>query len=374
MDTFVTMTGNRLRKRNYAFTLVELLVVIAIISMLIAFLLPAVQSAREAARRMQCTNHMKQLGLAVQLFHDGQNGLTPFGIDIDRQSTFTFLLPYIEQQPLYDFMTSRTNGFMEQTGTSWWQNHYDWLVPQLDDTMRTAFSSIPIVKCPTRRSGVAQPTFNPDSSRNNPSTGPQGDYAVVCLDQYEGEIMPGTNDRGIWSAGGQQTYPERIACQIGPFRAVTIGGGTSVGEVLNAWSPRDTFSRLADGASNQFFFGEKHIPLGRLGLCTHIFGADFNSNTLSSDCSIFSNGNWSSAGFARSFDGWNNHKQTIFNPKDYNNGPEGPIHHYSFGSYHPGVCVFALGDGSVRSVSISTPHEILRAYSHVNDGMSLTLP
>jgi prepilin-type N-terminal cleavage/methylation domain-containing protein len=374
MNTFAKMAGNRSRKCHSAFTLIELLVVIAIISMLIAFLLPAVQSAREAARRMQCANHMKQLGLAVQLFHDGQGGLTPFGIDVERQSTFTFLLPYIEQQALYDFMASRTNGLMEQTGTAWWQNHHDWLMPHLDDTMRIAFSSIPIVKCPTRRSGVAQTALNPDSSRNDPSTGPQGDYAVVCLDQYEGTIMPGTNDQGLWTVGGQQTYPERIAGQVGPFRAVNIGGGTSTDEVLNAWSPRDTFSRLADGASNQFFFGEKHIPLGRLGLCTHIFEENFNCNTLSSDCSIFSNGNWSSAGFARSFDGWSNHKQTISNPKDYRTGPEGPIHDYSFGSYHPSVCVFVLGDGSVRPVSTTAPHEILRAYSHVNDGTAVTLP
>lgn len=181
MNTFAKMAGNRSRKCHSAFTLIELLVVIAIISMLIAFLLPAVQSAREAARRMQCANHMKQLGLAVQLFHDGQGGLTPFGIDVERQSTFTFLLPYIEQQALYDFMASRTNGLMEQTGTAWWQNHHDWLMPHLDDTMRIAFSSIPIVKCPTRRSGVAQTALNPDSSRNDPSTGPQETMRLSVL-------------------------------------------------------------------------------------------------------------------------------------------------------------------------------------------------
>ncbi|MDR1141244.1 MAG: DUF1559 domain-containing protein, partial [Planctomycetaceae bacterium] len=86
----------------FGFTLVELLVVIAIIGLLIALLLPAIQAAREAARRMQCTNNLKQIGLGIQNFHSAKNGMPPvvvFNWDI---SVHVLLYPYIEQAALYE--------------------------------------------------------------------------------------------------------------------------------------------------------------------------------------------------------------------------------------------------------------------------------
>src|SRR3954467_6016205 len=78
------------------FRLIERLVVIAIISVLIALLLPAVQGAREAARRIQCTNNLKQIGLAMHSYHDSQGAFPP-GRDTLNLSTHCRLLPYIEQ-------------------------------------------------------------------------------------------------------------------------------------------------------------------------------------------------------------------------------------------------------------------------------------
>ncbi|MDR1270582.1 MAG: DUF1559 domain-containing protein, partial [Planctomycetaceae bacterium] len=71
-------------KKRIGFTLVELLVVIAIIGVLIAMLLPAVQAAREAARRSQCTNHLKQQGIGIHNFHDTTLGLPPYFIEENR--------------------------------------------------------------------------------------------------------------------------------------------------------------------------------------------------------------------------------------------------------------------------------------------------
>src|SRR6187200_595115 len=94
-------------RRNRGFTLVELLVVIAIIGILIALLLPAVQAAREAARRTQCMNNLKQLGLAALSYHDVYQHLPP-GIGYYPTANgafgtyFFYLLPYIEQRNLYD--------------------------------------------------------------------------------------------------------------------------------------------------------------------------------------------------------------------------------------------------------------------------------
>ncbi len=93
---------SKIENPKSGFTLVELLVVIAIIGILIALLLPAVQAAREAARRMQCTNNLKQIGLAMHLYVDVHKRLPAGGRNPHGETWYHNILPYIEQKALYD--------------------------------------------------------------------------------------------------------------------------------------------------------------------------------------------------------------------------------------------------------------------------------
>ena len=105
----------RCRRPLHGFTLVELLVVIAIIGILIALLLPAVQAAREAARRMQCSNNLKQMGLAVHNYMAQSSGKCPPGSTGGlRHGLFSFILPYMELQQIYDELDLNGNTLDER--------------------------------------------------------------------------------------------------------------------------------------------------------------------------------------------------------------------------------------------------------------------
>jgi prepilin-type N-terminal cleavage/methylation domain-containing protein/prepilin-type processing-associated H-X9-DG protein len=133
-----------------AFTLIELLVVIAIIAVLIALLLPAVQSAREAARRIQCTNNLKQIGLACHNYHQ-TNDCFPLGVSLNMYSLppfwraknswghFGLLLPFLEQQPVYNAANFNWGVEEGSPGSS---------LP-IDINVTAADSQIPAFLCPS---------------------------------------------------------------------------------------------------------------------------------------------------------------------------------------------------------------------------------
>ena len=128
VSSLLTGDNEMLKTKNRGFTLIELLVVIAIIAILIALLLPAVQQAREAARRTQCKNNLKQLGLAMHNYHDfylvfpmGQNNYwrsDALGRGGNRAGWMQALLPYMDQAPLFERFNFRigTHACCDRTG------------------------------------------------------------------------------------------------------------------------------------------------------------------------------------------------------------------------------------------------------------------
>ncbi len=143
-----TTQGRRLRAARTGFTLVELLVVIAIIGILIALLLPAVQAAREAARRAQCSNNLKQIGLALHNYHDTHKTF-PTGFFRDgagnRESYAwsALSLPFMEQQAIYDRLQV-TRAFLYRNLTDFAGNP-----AQLDPLVAAATTPLPTFMCPS---------------------------------------------------------------------------------------------------------------------------------------------------------------------------------------------------------------------------------
>ena len=132
------------------FTLVELLVVIAIIGVLVALLLPSVQAARESARRTQCSNNLKQIGLGFQNFTDSWHFLPPYRIK-DRYATWAVLiLPYVEQQAVF--------------------NQWDIMDEYYNQKAAVVQSQVSNYYCPSRRKPMLSRTAPPKASRTGMAT------------------------------------------------------------------------------------------------------------------------------------------------------------------------------------------------------------
>lgn len=293
------------------------------------------------------------------------------------------VFPFIEQQGLYDLKANQTagtfKGFEITCNTKWW-------LQNLTADQRKAFGSIPIYRCPTRRSGVTitetnfggplQPNVAMTNSDNYQTSGPCSDYAMVFhLRNYSGVSWYDNNDLD------NVLHVER---QVGPFRyslPTTSNAGTN--ERMGAWGPRDTFASWTDGTSNQFIVGEKHIPPAVLGICDRSgtsSGAGYG-NIAGSDCSYLVSGSWASPGSGRGF----RHSATVFGiarMNDFDGDITSDVNAlygdsgvgFGFGSYHPGICQFVIGDGSVRGVAVTTPQAVLNALADTSDGEPVSLP
>jgi prepilin-type N-terminal cleavage/methylation domain-containing protein/prepilin-type processing-associated H-X9-DG protein len=210
----------RTRIARTGFTLVELLVVIAIIGILVAFLLPAVQAAREASRRSQCQNNLKQIGLAVQNHHDARRAfpMGRNGWDQKAVSWAFFLLPYLEETAIYN---------------SW--------VPteRVDNDRNAATMRTPIeaYACPSRRRAAADRNF--DNNNKPPlvlGAGTLADYSANTGIKLMTGMTSDENSGGIFG-----NYSRIVA---GP-----IFSGSHI-----------SARQVEDGLSKTIAIGERHLP------------------------------------------------------------------------------------------------------------------
>jgi len=297
--------------KRRAFTLIELLVVIAIIAVLIGLLLPAVQKVREAASRMQCGNNLKQMGLAIHNYHDVNKALPPSRVGPQHATWFVVILPYMEQNALYNQWNLADN-YYEQS-------------PLVQNAFVKAYL------CPSRRSTPMPSTQFEVSSTGIPDSaqhpGTQGDYAC--------------NGGQFYNAIVDHPLCRGAMC----YASAQVNGSEQVTSSQSQTALKD----ITDGTSQTFLVGEKHSVQSKWGQSGPTWG----------EGSIF-NGD-----FPRNFSRIGG--QTKWNLGQGSTDLSGPFH-CKFGSWHTGVCQFLFADGHVIALSNSIDMNTLQMLSCRNDG------
>ena len=230
------------------FTLIELLVVIAIIAILIALLLPAVQQAREAARRTQCKNNLKQLGLAFHNYHDVHNQFAPNGMsgwtaDSYKGSNLAQILPYIEQSALYSAIN------FSSPGPDWWNSPNSSLgLSPIGGAQVWMQAKISLLHCPSSQTPKQigegwGGDWNQALSNYAPSMGAQRmDSHMACQSYAPGSPEQKGQVSGYFGTGSAGHGNTNEAGQTsGPFSRMGFAA---------------SFGQIPDGTSNTIMMGE----------------------------------------------------------------------------------------------------------------------
>jgi prepilin-type N-terminal cleavage/methylation domain-containing protein len=306
--------GDRVRR---AFTLVELLVVIAIIGILVALLLPAIQAAREAARRSQCINNLKQVGLAVQNYASARKYLPPMRVADHEQTWLVLILPYLEQQNIGDLWDSKLGCFYDQK-------------------LQFRASVINAYLCPSQFHESPLTNVQPDATGGH--NHPHNDPEVPGISGYQGSISdyhavagstcivnhndPNVPEKPMHWADFDNSSSHLVDGPIPQCRKADVKYTTTPNtRGVLSFTPITSFKSITDGTS-------KTVLGGEVGKKTSETSQAFNGDT--------DPGVW--LGEANPFC-----QRCTQGPADGGDG--------GFGSAHNGVVIFAMCDGSVQSIS-----------------------
>jgi prepilin-type N-terminal cleavage/methylation domain-containing protein/prepilin-type processing-associated H-X9-DG protein len=348
------LRGRILRSRR-AFTLVELLVVIAIIGILVALLLPAIQAAREAARRTGCSNNLKNLGLAALSHHDQMKhfpvnyggpykGEAPPGTTQSGVGFILNMLPQLEEQPLYDQFKAAgafdgqyvIGSGLSPTGPNFGMGSYNaaskLFVPTLMQT------ELPILRCPT---DPTEKRVRDDQDEWQGVLVAVSDYKGVLDDTFLGQTFGGTvsNDASTYPSG---IYTEPPPANL-PGQPRDCHNNTRCRGIFF----RQSFQRpvkiasITDGTSHTLMIGEG-LP-------------DYDDHSTA----FYSNANWCSCNLP--LNNLLNVDPSTLNLKFW-------WDQQSFRSLHPGGAQFCLADGSVRFISETIDNQTYRVACTRNGG------
>lgn len=334
-----------------AFTLVELLVVIAIIGVLVALLLPAVQAARESARRMQCTNNMKQIALGMLTYESAKKeipGGSNYGVAAASKTRWdrwpTSILPYIEQATLYQQFD-----FKEPMSTRTRNNA---TVVRNNDL--AAKSVISAYICPSDPQAASPIMENRKASGDNPefsqglwykgSMGPtipdDCSFLTGLLPQDAAAVCMGSN----YGSSGVSSEAFKAPCFKAGARVACPDPNACVGMICR--DPEGTqLKMVSDGLSNTFLVGET-IPAHSLYNC--VFCENFNIGST----------------------------HIPLNTMEDESASPASVHPRAAGfkSFHPGGIHFAMSDGSAQFISESTDYFVVNALGTKAAGETAGLP
>ena len=305
------------RTTRPAFTLVELLVVIAIIGVLVALLLPAVQAAREAARRTQCANHMKQIGLGFQLHHDSFNVFPSGGNGANKPRTMLSGAPAISNKQAW-IWTYQILPFVEQQA-----------LYQEPDDQKIMATPIKMYFCPSRR-----PPQVWEVSTNDYGTAP---FVKRAQCDYSG-------NKGSLKNGADGVLSQSIK---------------NLSKPSNTDPPPTRAQDIVDGLSNTLMVGERAWPIDWYYKSGGAESDTYNGGFVSNFVYLNVTGTYAPIADRRLPDPstWAAQRYIL----------------ETFGSAHPGAMNALICDGSVRTVSYNVTDSAILNFSRRNDGNSFSL-